>query len=134
MRTFPFHQDDGGRANSRRPRQQNDCAVRACAIATGLPYDQVYDELAAMGRRCGRGTSRKILASWLKPHATYHAYPSIAGQPRKHVDTFLAGPGAQGRWVVRIAGHVTAVIDGVAHDLTAPLADACVYCAWRIND
>ncbi len=136
MSAIPFHQADGGRATSRRPRQKSDCAVRACAIASGLPYDQVYDDLATLGRRCSRGTPTGAIATWLRLRccAARHAFPAVAGQMRMHVDAFLAGPGAQGRWVVRIAGHVFATVDGVAHDTSMPRQDACVYCAWRIND
>jgi hypothetical protein len=36
--------------------------------------------------------------------------------------------------VVRIAGHVFATVEGVARDTSMPRQDACVYCAWRIND
>ena len=135
MSTVPFQKADGGRAASRRPRQQNDCAVRALAIATGLPYDQVYNDLAALGRHCSRGTPTGTIAVWLRlrSEAARHSFPAVAGQPRMHVDTFLAGPGAQGRWVVRIAGHVFAALDGAIHDITMPRQDACVYCAWRVN-
>lgn len=134
LHAFRHQPSDGGRAASRRPRQKKDCVVRACAITTGTPYDQVYNELAALGRRCSRGTPMDALAGWLHARATRHAYPAVAGQPRLHVDTFLAGPGAQGRWIVRIAGHVFAALDGVAYDTSRPRPDACVYCAWKIND
>ena len=136
MRPYPFRQDDGGRSTSRRPRQKSDCAVRALAIASGLPYDRVYDDLATMGRRCSRGTPKGTIAAWLRLRcdAARHAFPATAGRPRMHVDTFLAGPGAQGRWVVRIAGHVFAALDGTAYDTSAPRQNACVYCAWRINE
>ena len=50
------------------------------------------------------------------------------------MDTFLLGPGAQGRWVVRIAGHVFATLDGTIHDTSMPRKDACIYCAWHINE
>ncbi|MFA7329802.1 MAG: hypothetical protein WC326_01895 [Candidatus Delongbacteria bacterium] len=134
MSGVPFQQDDGGRATSRRPRQKNDCVVRACAITTGLPYDQVYNEFAALGRRCGRGTDRKAMVVWLKYRATYHAFQAMAGQPRVHLDVFSQTIGTSGRWIVRVAGHATAVIDGAIHDTSRPRQDACVYCAWRINE
>ena len=129
-----FHATDGGRASSRRQRQKNDCAVRACAIATGLPYDQVYNELAALGRRCGRGTDRKVLVGWLRQRATYQAFQAVAGQRRLDLEAFRKTIGATGSWVARVAGHVTAVIDGAIHDTSHPRPDACVYCAWKIID
>lgn len=41
---------DAGRSASRRPRQKNDCTVRALALARGLTYDEAYDTLKAAGR------------------------------------------------------------------------------------
>lgn len=32
---YPFKYSDGGRSESRRPKQRNDCTVRALAIVTG---------------------------------------------------------------------------------------------------
>lgn len=34
---------DAGRSESRRPRQKNDCTVRALALALELRYDDAYD-------------------------------------------------------------------------------------------
>ena len=36
--------DDGGRAAAGYKGETNDCACRAIAIATGMPYQKVYDE------------------------------------------------------------------------------------------
>lgn len=52
---------DAGRYGSRRPRQKNDCTVRALALAMGLPYDEAYDRLKEAGRRCG---DRCIYSAW----------------------------------------------------------------------
>jgi hypothetical protein len=38
--------DDGGRAQAGYKGQAGDCTVRAIAIATELPYQEVYDELS----------------------------------------------------------------------------------------
>jgi hypothetical protein len=41
----PFSFNDGGRQLSKRPRQRNDCTVRAVAIACDFSYDSAYDLL-----------------------------------------------------------------------------------------
>jgi hypothetical protein len=47
---------DGDRQRSKRPRQRNDCTVRAIAIACALSYDSAYDLLLkADVRKCSRG-------------------------------------------------------------------------------
>jgi hypothetical protein len=43
----PFAFNDGGRQNSKRPRQKNDCTVRAIAIVCAIAYDSAYDLLKA---------------------------------------------------------------------------------------
>ncbi len=59
---YPWVCTDGGRASSSRPRQRNDCTVRALAIAGGLSYDDAYDLLKEAGRKCSRGFQ---FSAWL---------------------------------------------------------------------
>ena len=52
---YDFCQTDAGRCLSKRPKQKNDCTVRAMATAFELSYDDAYDILKKYGRICGRG-------------------------------------------------------------------------------
>ena len=49
-----FQYDDGGRKLAGYKGSADDCVCRAIAIATGLPYKQVYDRLAE-----GNATQRR---------------------------------------------------------------------------
>ena len=42
---LPFVHDDGGRAAAGFKGEARDCVTRAIAIATGLPYREVYDTI-----------------------------------------------------------------------------------------
>jgi hypothetical protein len=46
-----FVYDDGGRAAAGFKGKTGDCVCRAIAIATGEPYQEVYDALNALGSR-----------------------------------------------------------------------------------
>lgn len=62
----PFVVDDGGRAMAGFIGYAGDCVTRAIAIATGLPYRQVYDdlnEIAETVARTSRGLARKHQAA-----------------------------------------------------------------------
>ena len=129
---IPFCENDAGRSKSKRSRQKNDCVVRAIAIATGRGYDEIYDELAAKGRKCGRSTPKKLWQDYLNNVGTRYFFPAIMGQKRmsvtKFVDTY-----PQGMWVVHIAKHLFACVNGVVFDVNQPRPDACVYAAWKIT-
>ena len=130
--------DDGGRAAAGYKGHTTDCSCRAVAIATGQPYQMVYDALNALGKReRGRpggartgvktATLRKYLASlgwrWVP---TMH----IGSGCTRHL---LAEELPAGRIIARVSGHVCAVLDGVIHDIYDPSRGGtrCVYGYWR---
>lgn len=133
-----FLPTDAGRSTSRRPRQSNDCTVRALALVTGLPYDEVYDRCALEGRKCGKGMHLK---DWL-PAATVGGYrfvwtpfPAIKGQRRMNPVTF-ARKYPEGRFILRLSKHVVACVNGVIMDTSENqgpmgLGWRCVYGAWE---
>jgi hypothetical protein len=131
--------DDGGRAAAGYKGEAGDCVTRAIAIATGLPYRQVYDELNALAkgerltkRRRGRSSSRNGVHK-----NTTRRY--LEGLGWTWVPTMRIGQGCKvhlraeelpaGRLVVQVSKHVVAVIDGVAHDTHNPCrrGTRCVY-------
>ncbi len=132
---YPFIVDDGGRSQSQRPRQKNDCTVRALAIVTGWTYDQAYDLLKKADRRSHRGFR---LGPWLQSKGyklseweiAPLALPAVKGERRMNPVTFIK-QNPYGRWIVKTAGHVFAIVDGVAHDLHPESDGRCIYKAWR---
>ena len=129
--------NDGGRADAGYIGTTGDCTVRAIAIATEKPYQEVYDALFELNRRQHgrlRGASprnggtktrtiRKYLASlgWV-----FHPTMTIGSGCKTHLK---ADELPSGRLVVRVSKHMVAVIDGVIHDLGDPSRGGtrCVY-------
>jgi hypothetical protein len=137
-----FIYNDGGRAAAGYKGHTGDCVARAIAIASGLPYQQVYDRLAEGNatqrkgkyenrreKRTGRvkaGASGKKTAAhginvrrkWFKDYMHELGFEWVA--------TMGIGTGCNchlkegelpmGRLVVQIKSHYAAVIDGVLHD------------------
>ena len=134
--------DDGGREAAGYRGQTSDCVTRAIAIATELPYQQVYDLVNQFGRaerpskkqrgrssaRTGvyKPTSRKILAhlGW-----TWHPTMTIGQGCTVHLRADELPPG---RLVVKTSKHLVAVLDGVIHDTHDPSRGGtrCVYGYW----
>lgn len=65
--SLPYVYDDGGRAGAGYRGDAGDCVVRAIAIATAQPYQQVYDTLAELeGRSVRDGASPKVYRPYLE--------------------------------------------------------------------
>lgn len=127
-----FVVDDGGRSDHFRG-TTGDCVVRSIAIAAGIPYLEVYGTLKA---RMGKGKSPRDGVS-PKLYKPYLADLGFAWTPTMHV-----GQGCtvhlnrnempDGRLLVRLSRHLTAMIDGVVHDTYDPRREGtrCVYGYW----
>jgi hypothetical protein len=125
--------DDGGRAEAGYVGTTGDCVTRAIAIATKLPYSDVYDELASRMARLG------------KPRSARNGIPRKVYEPMLFelgwlwVATMQIGSGCtthlradelpDGRIIARVSKHMAAVVDGVVHDIYDPSRDGtrCVY-------
>jgi hypothetical protein len=121
---FIFH--DGGRAAAGYKGSAGDCVTRAIAIATGKPYQEVYDALNHLAERERRSKRRKRRSSSRTGvyRATYQGYLNALGW--RWTPTMTVGSGCQvhlrsselpqGPLLVKVSKHLTAVIDGVIHD------------------
>jgi len=118
--------DDGGRAAAGHKGKMGDCATRAIAIATGLPYQQVYNGLNGLSttERCGkrkRGISNARTGVYKRTIRKF-----MEGLGWKWVSAMHVGGGCKihlradelprGRLVCKVSRHMVAVIDGVLHD------------------
>lgn len=122
--------DDGGRAAAGYRSDAGDCVTRSIAIATGLPYQEVYDALNAAGKRERTGR-RKRGRSSARSGVYKQAYrPYLESLGWKWIPTMGIGTGCRvhlhdgelpaGRLIVCVSKHLTAVIDGVIHDTFDP--------------
>lgn len=121
--------NDGGRVAAGYTGKAGDCVCRSICIATGLPYQQVYDRLAEgnatqrAGKRGKRGT-RTARDGISTKRKWFNDYMESLGFT--WVPTMLVGQGCKvhlrdgelpmGRLVVSVSKHMCAVIDGVLHD------------------
>ena len=132
-----FIRNDGGRraAGFTNKATAGDCVARAVAIASGRPYQEVYDALAhgmATQRRTKRSgsTTGKRSASngvntkrqWFKDYMRSLGFEwvptmTIGSGCTVHLD---ANELPAGRIVVAVSKHYTAMIDGIIHDAYDP--------------
>ena len=123
---MPFVFDDGGRAAAGHKGHAGDCCCRAIAIATGLPYGEVYKSINKLAKR-ERLSIRRLKSSAARTGVhkdTVRNYMSILGWAWK--PTMLIGQGCKvhlrseelpaGRVIAAVSKHLVAVIDGVIHD------------------
>lgn len=134
--------DDGGRKVAGYIGSTGDCAVRAFAIATELPYQTVYDAINALGlsERTGKRKRGKSNARTGVYKSASHKYMGALGwvwHPTMQIGSgckvhLRDGELPMGRLVVQVSKHFTAVIDGVIHDTHDPSRDGtrCVYGYW----
>lgn len=124
----PFVFDDGGREAAGYRGTTGDCAVRAIAITTGHPYQQVYDGINAASalerpRNRRRSNARtgvwpKAITRYLEPHGwMWVPTMTVGAGTTVHVraDELPGGP-----LVLRLSKHYAAMLDGVVHDLDDP--------------
>ncbi len=134
-----FQFDDGGRAAAGYKGTPGDCACRSIAIATGKPYQEVYDSLNALAKFERRGKKKRHISSARNGvyRQTIRRYMASLGWQWR--PTMKIGSGCKvhlrdgelpgGRLVVSLSKHATAVIDGVVHDIHDPSREGmrCVY-------
>lgn len=120
-----FIYSDGGRKQAGFKGDTGDCVTRAIAIASARPYQEVYDGLNAhkasmrqtkrvRGSSARTGVNRRIYDAYLKTRGWLWVPTMGIGQGCKvHLRN---GELPNGRLIVRLSGHLAAVIDGVLFD------------------
>jgi hypothetical protein len=120
-----------------------DCVTRAIAIAAGLDYREVYDDLNSRVR--DRAKRRKNEGARTGIHKDI-TRATIADLGWHWTPTMGIGTGTTvhvraeelpaGRVIVQMSKHVAAVIDGVLHDTHDSSRDGtrCVYGYWTPGD
>ena len=141
--------DDGGRAAAGFKGKAGDCVVRSIAIATGINYEEVYEDLYK-ANEAFRLNSKTKLAKSLKqkndtPRTGTHRvvvkkYLEQLGW--KWTPTMFVGQGCKvhlkkdelpsGTLIVSCSKHITVVKDGVLHDTydCSRNGTRCVYGYW----
>lgn len=157
MKADSYVYSDGGRAAAGYRGDADDCCVRAFSIATGRPYQEIYDRLNALASKERIGKRKKTISSartGVHKNTAHKLAYEIALEyslrpggdvSRLWVPTMFIGQGCKvhlcadelprGRLVVALSKHYAAVIDGVVHDTHDPARDGsrCVYGYWRFQ-
>jgi len=124
--------NDGGRKAAGFKGLTGDCVARSVAIASGLPYAEVYAALAKgtgnqpAGKRGKRSaTASKGISVTRKWFKDYMASIGFVWTPTMGIGTGCKvhlhdGELPMGNLVVSVSKHYTSVIDGVIHDTWDP--------------
>ena len=143
---FPFQFNDGGREKAGFKGGAGDCVVRSIAIATTLPYIQVYEDLRLANERYAQlrndRLAKRLNAKGSSPRNGNHRnvfHDYILGLGFEWVPTMKIGAGCQvhlrpdelpsGVLITKVSKHLTAIIDGVIQDTHDPSrsGNRCVY-------
>lgn len=130
---------DGGRDTAGYRGTTGDCATRSIAIVTGKPYQEVYDAINELAKSERTGKRKRGISN-----ARTGVFPQLVRKYLtnlgwKWTPTMFIGSGCKvhlkadelpnGKLLVNVSKHYTAVIDGVIHDTFDPSRDGtrCVY-------
>lgn len=131
--------NDGGRAEAGFKGKTGDCVCRAIAIASGLPYREIYNMLndhAAEEKIRKHQRHRSSARTGMYKDTVKEVMDKLGW---KWVPTMKVGQGCKvhlteeelpkGRIIVKLSRHMCAVIDGVVHDTYDPTrgGNRCVY-------
>jgi hypothetical protein len=145
IKMIDFIYNDGGRKTAGYQGDTGDCVARAIAIATNKPYQEIYDLINKFAEQ-----ERKSKKRSKKSSARTGVHKNTIKKIMEHfgaswTPTMAIGSGCKvhlrkselpnGRIVVSLSKHLTAVIDGVIHDTydTSRNGTRCVYGYWLIN-
>jgi hypothetical protein len=126
--------NDGGRAAAGYKGKTGDCVARAISIAAQRPYAEVYDTLAHIQATMPKTKRRKKAGVRSASHGVYVKSKLFRDYMAKlgftWTPTMQIGSGCKvhltdgelpnGKLVVALSRHYTAVIDGVIHDTYDP--------------
>ena len=112
-----FIYNDGGRSKAGYKGNAHDCVVRAFAIAMGVDYKTMYNEIArrnklVTGKKSARnGVAHAVSREYLREHGwVWCKAPQFSGRKARCCDL------PDGMLIAKQANHLVAVADGVPHD------------------
>ena len=135
-----YQYSDAGRKAAGYKGTADDCVVRAISIATGEPYQTVYDAINTHAAGEIRRSRKQSSARTGVQKDTTRRFLTARGwtwTPTMHIGSgctvhLRAGELPAGRLIVSLSRHLVAVIDGTVYDNHDPRRDGtrCVYGYW----
>lgn len=139
---IPFQESDGGRSHAGYKGEAGDCAVRAVAIATQLPYQQIYDEINRLAQRERKGKRKDSISNARTGVHKVTMVRLMNDLGWTFTPTMSIGSGCKvhlrpdelpkGRLILSLSRHYAAFIDGVLYDMSdcSRGGTRCVYGYW----
>lgn len=111
-----------------------DCVKRSLTLLTGNDYMEVSRKLNEIKRQ-KHGTAfnnNKVWKAFVAEQGWQKiCFPAVAGEPRMNGERFCQ-EFKKGAYLLRMAHHLTAVVDGVIYD-TFDCSMKCVYVCWKVR-
>lgn len=105
------------KTDSKSNNEKNDCAVKAVAIVTNMPYPDIHERMAANGRVPRKGTPMSVTLATLKGLNVWaERVPVPIGMTT--VNRIGTRYLRKGRYLVRTSRHILAVVNGEVMDWT----------------
>lgn len=122
-----YQEDKGGSP----PNENNDCTVRALAIATNSSYTKAYMLLCQAGRKHNRGF---VIEKLLKKNCSYlgHSFFKLPFRKPITIQKFIKKY-PKGVYYTKIRGHVFVIKDGTVYDMVEPRPMQRVTDAWEVT-
>lgn len=105
----------------------NDCTIRAISVATGVTWDEAYEELSNEARQMGLMMDS---VDFIEQYLDYRYERTC--HYSKTVNEFIK-EFPQGIYLLSMPGHLTCVIDGVNID-TFDTSNRRMWCAWFVSE
>jgi len=136
MNETNYQYTDGGRTADGFTKERKDCTVRAIAVACEVPYSEAHDELARRGRKDSKGCQ---FVKMVDSDPVFCGKRLVPVYDQKNhngkciclVTAIKRFP--TGRYIIRKAHHVFALIDGVVHDAGCESKWIMVKQMWRVE-
>ena len=111
-----------------------DCVKRAICLAEGRDYREVKIELNRLKREIGAESfnSNEVWRAYVnRKNYEKLSFPAVYGEKRMNGHAF-AMTYTEGSYILRMAGHLVACVDGVILD-TWDCRNRCVYNAYKVR-
>jgi hypothetical protein len=129
-----FRRFDAGKGH-RSPDNKGDCQVRALCTARNIPYNDAWELLYAIQGEQRASFFRLVNVLQAKDPRVgvirYLSFPAKKGKRRMNGEQFVKDY-PKGRFILNMAKHVAAVVDGALID-TWDSRGKCVYGAWEVK-
>ena len=108
-----------------------DCVIRAIARAEDKPWIEVFDTLTEIARKTYNVPSdTKVYSKYLKKYEKINVFNQTNGSKKRLKVKEICD--LKGSYIVRVAGHLTAVVDGSIRD-TWDCSNKSSYIIWKVK-